>query len=482
MPPERRNFVDGEWVASCTGDTFLLRNPADRTDEIARFQRSGEADLDRAVAAAVDAQPDWAATPPADRGQVLTAAASRLADDREELAAALTREEGKPPGSARNEVDRVVAILRYYAQRASDFRGTVAGASAPKSRVWTRQDPVGVAGLITPWNYPIGIPGWKLAPAIATGNTVVVKPASQAPDTLRRMVAALDEAGLPAGVVNYVTGSGPDVAAPLVEHTDVDAISFTGSTQVGEGVYADAVRGGKRVQTELGGKNPTVVTQSADLDKAVEIVGQGAFAGTGQSCTACSRAIVHEAVHDAFLDRMVAYAADLDIGVREGDVVGPHVTADELEGTLDYVEIGEREGATLETGGEALTDGRFADGHYVTPAVFSGVAPDMRLAQEEIFGPVLGVIQVANLDEALAVANGVDYGLSASIVTTDHAAANRFLDEIEAGVAKVNDTTTGLEPQIQFGGLKRSSSETWREQGDAGLEFYTLSKTVYENF
>jgi aldehyde dehydrogenase (NAD+) len=342
---------------------------------------------------------------------------------------------------------------------------------------------MGTVSLITPWNYPIAIPAWKLAPALAAGNTVVTKPASAAPNMTRVLHECLEEAGLPAGVANYVTGSGSEVGAPLTEHDDIDAVSFTGSTAVGTTVAQTAANDLKRVQCEMGGKNPTVVMPSADIDEAADIVGTGAFGTTGQSCTAASRAIVHEDVATEFIEAVVEYAEAVDIGPGLDDPdMGPHVSKSELDSTLEYVEVGKDEGATLETGGERLTDGDYADGYYVSPAVFSDVDNDMRIAKEEIFGPVLSVIEVGDFEEALAAANDTDYGLSASIVTQDLTEANEFLDRIESGVAKVNEKTTGLELHVPFGGYKQSSTNTHREQGDAGLEFFTSTKTIYRNY
>jgi aldehyde dehydrogenase (NAD+) len=311
----------------------------------------------------------------------------------------------------------------------------------------------------------------------------VFKPASLAPSVSAALFECLDEAGLPDGVANYVTGSGSELGEPMTTHEAVDAVSFTGSTKVGMQVYEDATGEGKRVQTEMGGKNPTVVMPSADLDEAVDIVAAGAFGVTGQACTATSRAVVHEDVYDEFVDRIVERAESLEIGPgTEGYDVGPQVSQSELDGTLDYVEAGQEEGATLETGGERPDEERHAEGYFVEPTVFSGIDPDMRVAQEEIFGPVLSVISVANFEAAIEVANGVEYGLSASIVANDLTEANRFVDEVEAGVAKVNEKTTGLELHVPFGGFKASSSETYREQGDAALEFFTISKTAYVNY
>lgn len=484
MPSEYRNYVDGEWIPSGDGATFEVRNPADIDDLIGRFQQSTAADADRAIAAATTAQPGWQSTPAPERGRILRKAAELLAGRKDETTRALSREEGKTRSEAAGEVQRVIDIFQYYAQKARDFRGTVKASSTNDRTLYTMQEPVGVVSLITPWNFPIAITAWKLAPALVTGNTVVHKPASLAPDNTRILFECLDEAGIPAGAANYLTGPGSQVGGRLTEHDAVNAVSFTGSSMVGMEVYRTVAAGKKRVQTEMGGKNPTIVMPSADLEAAIEAVGVGAFGVTGQACTACSRAIVHESMYDAFVDGVVDYAESLNVGPGlEDSDMGPQVSEGELESTLDYVEVGIREGATLETGGNRLEDGNFANGHFVEPTVFSGVDnAEMRIAQEEIFGPVVSVIPVSDFNDALETANDTQYGLSASIMTQDLREANRFVEEIEAGVAKVNERSTGLELHVPFGGLKQSSSETFREQGDAGLDFFTISKTVYMNY
>jgi len=483
MPPEYGNYVDGEWVESESGETFEVRDPASTGEVVARFQSSTRADVEVAIDAAVAAQDGWADTPGPERGRVLRRAGDLLEERKEEVTETLTREEGKTLSEAGGEVQRAIDIFRYYAEKGRDLGGTVKSPSGTDSDLSTIREPLGTVGLITPWNYPVAIPAWKLAPALAAGNTVVFKPASAAPAVSRALFDCLDEAGLPDGVANYVTGSGSEVGSPIAEHEAIDGVSFTGSTAVGTSVAEAAAKDLKRVQCEMGGKNPTVVAPSADVEDAVEIVGGGAFGVTGQACTACSRAIVHEDVYDEFVAAIAEYADSLEVGPGlEDPDVGPHVTESELESTLEYVEIGREEGATLETGGERLAGAPYDDGHYVEPAVFSDVDPDMRIAQEEIFGPVLSVIRVGSFEEGLAVANDVDYGLSASIVTQDLSEAKRFVDGIEAGVAKVNEKTTGLELHVPFGGYKDSSTNTYREQGDAGLDFFTSVKTVYENY
>ncbi|MFB6106349.1 MAG: aldehyde dehydrogenase family protein [Halobacteriaceae archaeon] len=483
MPDEYRNYVDGEWVESETGDTFEVRNPANTDEVVGHFQASSSADAERAIEVAEAAQDEWAGTPGPERGRVLTKAAQLMEERKEELTETLTQEEGKALGEAGGEVQRAIDIFYYYGQKARDWNGQVKNASAPGKKLYTKQEPVGTVALITPWNYPIAIPAWKIAPALAVGNTVVHKPASAAPNVSRKVVECLDEAGLPDGALNWVTGSGSQIGDPFTSHDAVGAVSFTGSSEVGHMVYDDATDDMKRIQTEMGGKNPAVVMPSADVDDAVDIVGAGAFGVTGQACTACSRALVHEDVYDEFVEGIVDYAESIEVGAGlDGAEMGPQVTESELQGTLDYIEVAEKEGATLVAGGDAPDEGEHANGFYVEPTVFADVDNDMRIAQEEVFGPVLAVIPVSDFEEGLEKANDVNYGLSASIVTNDHAEANRFVDDIEAGVVKVNEKTTGVELHVPFGGFKDSSSETWREQGDAALEFYTISKTVYENY
>jgi 2,5-dioxopentanoate dehydrogenase len=482
MPRASENYVDGAWVQSESGETFEISNPA-VTEVVGHAQSSTAADTEAAIAAANEAEETWAETPGGDRGKLLNDVASRLAARKDEATETLVREEGKTRAEAAGEVQRAIDIFDYYAQKASDIGGVSKAAGARNKNLYTKREPLGTVGLITPWNYPIAIPVWKLAPALAAGNTVVIKPASLAPGVVRIVVECLDEAGIPDGVVNMVTGSGSEVGATIAGHEEIDGVSFTGSTAVGTTVAQTAADDLTRVQCEMGGKNPTVVTPSADVEEAVEIVGAGAFGVTGQACTACSRAIVHESVYDEFVDGVVDYAESIEVGAGLDEVdMGPQVSQSELDSTLKYVEIGQSEGATLETGGERLTGEDYDDGHFVSPAVFSDVDNDMRIAQEEIFGPVLSVIRAETFDDALQLANDTEYGLSASVVTQDLTEANRFVDDIEAGVAKVNEKTTGLALHVPFGGYKNSSTNTYREQGDAGIDFFTATKTVYENY
>ena len=482
MTEPKRNYVNGEWVAAENGDTVDVENPADTSEVVNTYPASSAADAEAAIEAADTAQDEWGAMPAPDRGAILRETGAILEERKEELTELLSREEGKTLSEAAPEVQRAIDIFYYYAEKAFDFGGTLKGASGGRTSVSTRKEPIGVAGLITPWNYPVAIPAWKIAPALATGNAVVIKPATQAPGPAHEIARALDEAGLPDGVFNLVVGAGSEVGSTITDHEDVDAVSFTGSSHVGHIVYDAATDDTKRAQAEMGGKNPTIVTNSADVDEAVDTVGAGAFGVTGQACTATSRAIVHESVYDEFVERIVEYAEAIDHGPGVEDPgMGPHVSEDELEGTLEYVDVAKTEGATHETGGERLEEGDLADGYFVSPVVFSDVTPDMRIFQEEVFGPVLAVTKVSDFDEAIDVANDSDYGLSASIVTNDLEEAHEFVDRIESGVAKVNEKTTGLELHVPFGGMKQSSTNTFREQGDAAIDFYTQIKTVYMN-
>jgi 2,5-dioxopentanoate dehydrogenase len=483
MTKTYNNYVDGEWMPSETGETFDVDNPADVTDTVGRFQASSAADIDRAVEAAVEAQTKWADRPAPERGSFLRQTAEKLGARRDELAKTLTREEGKTLVEAGGEIDRAIDILYYYAERVRDFGEEKKASTIADKNVYVTREPLGVVGLITAWNYPFVIPVWKMAPAIATGNAVVFKPARNAPDVTRKLCECFDDAGLPDGIVNYLTGSGSEIGNAITGHSDIEAVSFTGSTNVGRAVYESATDDMKRVQTEMGGKNPIVVTDSADMEQALDIARYGAFGVTGQACTATSRAIVYEDVYDEFVEGIVERAESIDVGPGLGGAeMGPQASESELMGTLDYIDVGKKEGATLATGGNELTGGVHENGFFVEPTVFTDVGPDMRISQEEIFGPVLAVTPVSGYEEAIEVANDVDYGLSASIVTEQLGEAKRFTEDAEAGVVNINERTTGTELHVPFGGFKESSSDTYREQGDEGLRFFTRTKTIYENY
>ncbi|WP_433633320.1 aldehyde dehydrogenase family protein [Halomicrococcus sp. NG-SE-24] len=480
-----KNYIDGTWQESKSGDTFETTNPADTDEVVSEFSLAHEEDANQAVEAADAAQADWEEIPAPTRGKVLRETAKRLDDRKDELTETLVREEGKTPAEAGPEVQRAVDIFYYYAERAMDYDGTVKKSSNRDRDLYTVREPMGVAGLVTPWNYPIAIPAWKMAPALATGNTLVIKPSVEAPTVLAKvfecLAEALEESDAPDGVANMVVGSGKEVGSTILEHDAVDTVSFTGSRKVGEMIYQQATDSQKRVQTELGSKNPTVVMPSADVENAAQIVGNGAFGVTGQACTSTERALVHEEVYDEFVEELTSFADDIDVGPGlEGADMGPQVTESELEGTLDYIELAQEEGATLEYGGERVEDGDCENGFFIEPTIFTDTESDMRIMQEEVFGPFVGVMPISSLDEAIEVTNDVEYGLSAGIISDNHSEVNRYIEEADFGVIKVNEKTTGLELHVPFGGKKASSSETYREQGDEGMDFFTIIKTVYD--
>ena len=472
-------LIGGVWTK--TGDgTFETRDPAHADVVLGVFPSAGRDDVECAVTAAAEAFPAWAATPAPVRGAILFRAAELLSERLDDIAVTLTREEGKTLAEARGEVMRARDIVRFYAGEGWRPAGDVLPANAPQAMLWSRREPLGVVAVITPWNFPIAIPAWKIAPALAYGNTVVFKPASATPLTALRLVECFVDAGLPAGVLNFVTGSGAMAGAALTASPRLDGLTFTGSLVTGAAIYAGAAAHFTRVQLEMGGKNPTIVLDDADLDLAVRLVLTGGFGLTGQSCTATSRVVVEDGIAGRFAAALAEAAAALRVGdgLEDGVQMGPAVSADQLATDLDYIEIGKRDGAELLAGG-----GRGGgSGHFVQPTVFDHVDPGSRLAQEEIFGPVVGVIRARDLDDAIATANAVGYGLAASVVTGDLRRAFRFVDRIEAGVVKVNEPTTGLALQAPFGGFKQSSANTFKEQGTVAREFYTRTKTVYVTY
>ncbi|HVA91917.1 MAG TPA: aldehyde dehydrogenase family protein [Chloroflexota bacterium] len=478
--PTYKNLINGQWVAASSGETFEDTNPADKRQVLGRFPSSGEQDVKRAIDAAEAALPGWRGASPLARGTVLLKAAAILESRADEVARDLTLEEGKTLAEAKGETLRGVAILRYFAGQTSEPSGETYPSANPATLLYTSRVPLGIVGLITPWNFPIAIPIWKAAPALAFGNTVVMKPAALTPLTAQHIAECLHEAGLPPGVLNLVHGSGRAVGNPLVADRRVSAISFTGSNGVGSGIAAAVQGRGGRVQCEMGGKNPLVVLEDADLDQAADLTIAGAFRSTGQKCTATSRAIVLQPVLEAFTEKVLARARALKVGpgIESGTWMGPQVSADQQKTVLEYIEIGKREGAELVLGGGAPEHDHFAHGYYVEPTVFTNVRNTMRIAQEEIFGPVLAIIPAADRAEALRLANQVEFGLSASVCTRDLRKALEFVQGIEAGIVHVNGETAGAEPQVPFGGFKASGT-FMREQGKAARDFYTQIKTVY---
>ncbi len=480
MPRTWGNFIAGEWVEASTGKTFEDRNPAHRDEVVAAFQASGSEDVRRAVAAAAAAFPRWRDTPAPERAESLRRAANVMRRRLEEAAETLTREEGKTLREARGEVERSIMLLEFYAGQGKLLTGETFPSDGPGTFLYTMRAPLGVVALVTPWNFPSGIPVWKAAPAMLCGNTVVLKPSSLAPCSGAIVAEALAEAGLPDGVFNMVTGAGGAVGDALVDDARVRAISFTGSREVGRSIMAKAAPRLVRVGLEMGGKNPVVVMDDADLDEAAKIVAVGAFWSAGHKCTATSRAIVLDRVHDEFVEKLVERASSLRVGdgMDPETEICPVIDEAQLEAILGHIEAGKSEGARLLTGGERLSGGVYDDGWYVSPAVFGGVEPGMRIAQEEIFGPVVSVIKVKDFDEAIEVANGIEYGLSAAISTKSLAASMEFARRIDVGLVHVNSPTAGVEIQIPFGGMKDSTSG-YREMGKLAFDFYSQWKTVY---
>jgi aldehyde dehydrogenase (NAD+) len=474
------NYIGGEWQGARSGVTNPDVNPARKDEVVAVFPSAGREDAAQAAEAAARAFPGWARTPMPRRGEILLRAGALLEQRADEVAEALTREEGKTLAESKGEVARGVSLFRYYAGEALQPTGEIYPSASPTTVLYAERVPLGTVALITPWNFPIAIPAWKIAPALAFGNTVVFKPAELTPLTAWHLADVLEKAGLPPGVLNLVVGKGSQVGQALVESPHVKAISFTGSNAVGTKLATQCVERGIKFQLEMGGKNPVIVLQDADLDKAVELTIAGAMLSAGQKCTATSRVIVERSVMGAFRDRLAARASALKVGdgMKPDTYMGPLVSADAEQTVLEYIEIGRKEGARVLAGGAKLTGGDYDRGFYVAPTVFDGVRPDMRIAQEEIFGPVVGLIEAAGFEEAVALANQSRFGLSASVVTRDLGLAMRFIREIEAGIVHVNSQTAGAEPQVPFGGFKHSSSGS-REQGKAARDFFTQIKTVY---
>jgi acyl-CoA reductase-like NAD-dependent aldehyde dehydrogenase len=474
--PTYGSFIGGEWVPS--DRTFDSINPARPSEVVGRFALATPADVEAAYAAASDAAPGWRRTSAVQRGDILHRAANLMEPRIDELGAELTREEGKTLAEGRGEIKRGIAILRYFAGEALQPSGSVYPSTNYETFLYAVREPLGVVSIITPWNFPVAIPLWKLAPALAFGNTVVWKPSELTPLCAARLTEVFAEAGLPPGVLNLVTGDPSEIGDAITSHPAVVGLSFTGSARVGRMIQAAVTPRGVKVQLELGGKNPVIVLEDADLDLAVEQTLRGAMYSTGQKCTATSRAIVLDDVAPRFTELLVNRARELVVGDPLDDQtnVGPLVSREQLERVLGYLELARQEGHRLLLGGDRVAgeDG----GYFVAPTVYEDIDPDSRLGQEEVFGPVLGTIRASDLEQAIEIANSVEFGLSASIFTRDIGRAFEFIREIRSGVIHVNSETAGAEPQAPFGGMKGSSSHS-REQGKAAVEFYTDTKTVY---
>lgn len=480
--PLCRNFVDGRWVESRSGRTIERRNPANVQEVVNVSPLSTRAEVSAAIAAAKAAFPAWRDTPPPVRGKILGRAAAIMEQRKDEVALTLCREEGKTLKESMIEVQRSAGILEFFAGEGRRLGGETMPSEHAKTLNYTLKQPLGVVGAITPWNFPVAIPVWKLAPALVTGNTMVLKPAELTPLCAVKIVEIFQEAGIPAGVLNMVLGAGEEAGDQLLQDHNLRAISFTGSNEIGSLIYGLAARQMKKCQCEMGGKNPVVVLRDANLELATESTVVSAFGSSGQRCTSTSRVVVEEAIADQFVEMIVERTRKVKVGngVDPEVIVGPLVDEMQLKRVLDYLEIGKKE-ARLLIGGERMAGQDYDKGYFVEPTVFDHVAWDSMIAQEEIFGPVISVIRVRDFEEALRVANSVKYGLSSSIYTNDANRMFEFIDQIESGITHVNAPTMASEVQLPFGGIK-ATGVGMREMGRAAIDFYTELKTVYIDY
>jgi alpha-ketoglutaric semialdehyde dehydrogenase len=478
-----QNFIAGAWRAAHNGETFSSTNPANTREIVGYFQKSTLADLEDAIAAAKKAQPGWATTPAPERGEVLLRMALLLEQHKEELAILMTREMGKVLKETRGDIQTAIDVAKYISGEGRRAEGETIPSALPNKFNMTIRQPVGIVGIITPWNFPMAIPAWKTFPALLAGNAVVLKPASDTPLLALKMAELLHEAGLPAGVLNVITGPGGLLGDALVSHKSINMISLTGSTEVGRHVAEICGRDLRRCALELGGKNAVIVLEDADLDLAVESVAWGAFGTTGQRCTATSRVIVHKAVQQAFADRLVAAAQKLAIGngLDPNIEMGPLVNKGRVKAVHEYTQVGQQEGAQLLTGGAALTEDEYSEGAFYKPTVFTDVRPGMRIASEEVFGPFVSILPVASYEEAIQVANATEYGLSTAIFTNDVRNAFRAMRDIESGLIYVNAPTTGAEIHMPFGGMK-ASGNGHRELGTHAVEEFTENKSIFVSY
>jgi alpha-ketoglutaric semialdehyde dehydrogenase len=471
-----KNYINGEWLEGSSAKENI--NPSDVSDVVGVYAQADAKQTSDAIAAAKAALPGWSGTTPQQRADVLEAIGVELLARRDELGTLLAREEGKPRANGVAETMRAAQIFKFFAQETLRVEGTHVASVRPNVDVTVTREAVGVVGLICPWNFPIAIPAWKMAPALAFGNTVVFKPADLVPGSAWALVEIASRAGLPKGVLNLVMGRGSAVGQTMLESKDVNAISFTGSVETGSKVAMACAARGAKFQLEMGGKNPLIVMADANLDAAVAGAVDGAFFQTGQRCTASSRLIVDAKIHDAFVEKTVAamQALKVDHALKDGTQIGPVVDDKQLAQDEKYIDIARKEGATLAWGGERLN--RDTNGHYLSPALFTNTTNGMRINQEEVFGPVASVIKVSGYDEALAVANDTVFGLSSGIYTSSLKYASDFRKKSQAGMVMVNLPTAGVDYHVPFGGRKGSSSGA-REQGRYAAEFYTAVKTAY---
>jgi acyl-CoA reductase-like NAD-dependent aldehyde dehydrogenase len=475
------SYINGQWRHPKSERLVRNINPADSKDVLAEFPAATADDVQQAIGAAQVAFRDWKRTPGPERGRVIWRAADIARQRVDEIARTLTREEGKILKEAKGEVLKGISLLEFYAGEGFRVHGKTLPSEARDTFTYTIRRPLGVVGLIAPWNFPWAIPVWKSAPALVAGNTVVFKPAELTPATASLMTEIYEHAGLPPGVFNMIVGSGSVVGEAMVNSTAIRAVSFTGSNEVGGALYVKAAARGAKVTCEMGGKNAVIVMPDADLDKAAVAIHGGAFGSTGQRCTATSRVIAMPQVKDALLERLVEQAKKIKVGsgLDESVDMGPAVDEKQWKTDLDYIEIGKREGARLVLGGKR--PGHLSSGYFVEPTIFDDVTPDMRIFREEIFGPVLSVSVAKNLEEALHFANSVEYGLTSSIFTENIDTILHFVEEVETGMVHVNEPTIGGEAQLPFGGTK-STGVGEREMAEEGLNFFTELKTVFMNY
>ncbi|MCI0417279.1 aldehyde dehydrogenase family protein [bacterium] len=478
-----KNYINGKWLESSSQEHMQDLNPANTREVLCTSPLSAAEEARCAVVAAKSAFFSWRHTPAPVRGKILFRALDVLRTRAEELAETLTREEGKTIADSRSEIQRAMNILEFTAGEGRRLGGVTIPSEFPNNFIYTVRQPIGVVALITPWNFPVAIPIWKIAPALVAGNTIVFKPAELTPLCAVRLVELFEEAGVPPGVLNLVLGHGHVVGEELVNHPDVRAISFTGSNEVGGSIYQKGSRRGIRVQCEMGGKNPVIVLDDGDLPLAVEGVAQGGFGSTGQRCTASSRVIVQDSIADRFVDMLIARMKQIRVGdgLDPQTNMGPLVDETQLQTVMRYLEIGESEGAKLLSGGNRLSNAHYAHGFFVAPTLFDQVKPEMKIAREEIFGPVVSVLRAKSFEECIEFANSVEYGLSASLYSTDISRCLRFVELAEVGKVHINSPTIGGEAQAPFGGTKATGIGP-REMGTEVFESYTETKTVYMDF
>jgi len=478
-----KNFIHGEWVESRSGKAYENRNPANTDELVGMFVSSTAEDVDLAVEAAQEAYKTWRLTPAPKRAEILFRAAELLVQRKEEYSKDMTREMGKVLAETRGDVQEAIDMTYYMAGEGRRLFGQTTPSELPNKFAMSVRQSIGVCGMITPWNFPMAIPSWKMMPALVSGNTVVLKPAEDTPLSAYHLVQVLTEAGIPRGVVNLVSGDGPGAGAPLAHHKLVPVISFTGSTSVGRIIAEACAPDFKHCSLEMGGKNIIIVMDDANLDLAMDGAVWGGFGTTGQRCTAASRIAVHKSVYKEFVSRFVERAKSLKVGdgLDPGTEMGPCINEQQLNTVMNYVEIGKNEGAKLLTGGKRLTGGVYAKGWFHEPTVFGDCSPKMRIAQEEIFGPVVSVIPISSLNEAIEVANGVPYGLSASIYTRDVNRAFQATRDLYTGIVYVNAPTIGAETHLPFGGTKQTGNGH-REAAIAAIDFFTEWKTIYIDY